>query len=217
MEYSCQQCQYSWNPRKLDPRRCPRCRSGRWNTTKTTPLTTVDEALTSTALGALLTTMSVISTYPGRYAEYLQRTKQAITVNLKKLEKKGLVTSKPRKNKRVYELDDEKLSEMAKAYAKDNYNKRCQEQQKLLRDMLDFHRISPKEFETNIAIVEEMRGKMIRGIESKQAVRMQEIETAFADLKFRNFLLIYLYLFYPNIFVPFTEVIDFYLEWGDAV
>jgi hypothetical protein len=228
MKQICNKCGYQWNQRSNNPTTCPnpKCRCRNWsNYEKKEIKVKIKETMlfSSIPIGSLLIAMSTISTYGKQYAYYLDKTPQQISTNLRQLAKMKLISSEWLNRKQIWTLDKEKFNEMCKKYVIKEIEKERTIELTKLDDLRDFERI-------NAYIIKNKTLEWIKGDDvvkyrrtSKEVInklidkKIIYADSLFSESRFTNFMYYYIYLIYPNIQIPFREVIAYYVKWGSEL
>ncbi|MDA3854724.1 MAG: hypothetical protein PF569_00590 [Candidatus Woesearchaeota archaeon] len=69
-----------------------------------------------------------------------------------------------------------------------------------------------KERLTDELIFDDYKQKLLTNIEKIRTQKVKRINSMFSKNKFVNFLNIYFLLFYPEIKIPLTDIVDYYYE-----
>ena len=236
----CKKCKHEWDARVTNPKTCPKCRCRTWNNYMKSlkPIEASEEGILDSEIsGELIILMNFLTARGNRLAYYLGKSEPAIGMTLHKLETIGLISI----NKNgIRELNKHKLNEISKELAielcKKQYESEIQKvrqftQRKrdrvsemhltLLGDMSD---LSAKAKKSKLVTelrkrdemrLAEMRDKFVFYLQEKNEKELKNIEQLFSENKFNDFLVAYLHLFFPSIKKKLSEIVQYYLKYGD--
>jgi len=235
----CKKCGHEWEARVSNPKTCPECRCRTWSNymKANRQIKSRDGGiLDSETSGELILLMSHLTSRAKKYAYYLGKSEAAIGMTLHKLEHIGLIINK----QGIKELNKEKLNEISKKLAIDlckaQYNGEIERVNKsnIVKERgrrsdtfitLLGNSDLPSKIK-NSTLTKELENKQKKELsrirdnfaaylQERQFKEIEKIEKMFADHNFTEFLKVYLYLFFPSIKRRLSDVVKYYIKYGD--